>query len=120
MLTGFGGLRECGPGDLSFCGSERFLNDLRKTRASAALVTAGFTELIPGVALVACENATAAFGEVVKRFMPPLREFKPGIHPAAVVHPGAKLNPDKVAVGPCAVIEEGVVIGDGSEVSAGC
>ena len=54
VLTGFGGLRESGSGDLSFCGSERVLNDLRKTRASAALVPAEFKELVPGVALVAC------------------------------------------------------------------
>ena len=43
MLTGFGGLRESGPGDLSFCASDRFLNDLRKTRASAVLVTTGLS-----------------------------------------------------------------------------
>jgi UDP-3-O-[3-hydroxymyristoyl] glucosamine N-acyltransferase len=120
LLTGFGGLRESGEGDLSFYAHSRFLNDLRKTRASAVLVTGGFTDTVPGVALVACENATAAFGEVVKRFMPPPREFKPGIHPAAVVHPDAKFNPDKVSIGPCSVIEAGVVIGDGTDIGPGC
>ncbi|HEX2746532.1 MAG TPA: UDP-3-O-(3-hydroxymyristoyl)glucosamine N-acyltransferase [Verrucomicrobiales bacterium] len=118
-LTGFGGLRESGPGDVSFCGSERFLNDLRKTRASAALVTAGFSETVPGVALVACENAAAAFEEVVKRYMLPPREFKPGIHPSAVVHGDAKLDPSKVSVGACAVIEAGAVIGNGTEIGPG-
>ncbi|HWB01472.1 MAG TPA: UDP-3-O-(3-hydroxymyristoyl)glucosamine N-acyltransferase [Verrucomicrobiales bacterium] len=120
MLTGFGGLRESGPGDLSFCANDRFVNDLRKTRASAVLVKTGFAETIPGVALVACDNALVSFEEVVKCFMPPSREFKPGIHPSAVVHATAKFDPATVCIGPCAVIDEGAVIGDGTDIGAGC
>ena len=119
-LTGFGGLRESGRGDLSFYGNERYLNDLRRTAASAVLVTAGFTEEVPGVALVACANASTAFAEVVKRFCPPPWEFRPGIHSSAVVHPDAKLNPAKVCVGPCAVVDAGAEIGDGTEIGPGC
>jgi UDP-3-O-[3-hydroxymyristoyl] glucosamine N-acyltransferase len=119
-LTGFGGLRESGIGDLSFYGNERYLNDLRRTKASAVIVTPGFTEEVPGVALIACTNPSAAFGEVVKRFMPPPREFRPGIHPCAVVHADAKLNRDNVCIGPCAVVEAGAEVGDGTEIGAGC
>ena len=119
-LTGFGGLREAGAGDLSFFGNERYLNDLRRTGASAVLVPAGFSETVPGVALVGCGNSSAAFAEVVKRFTPPVRPFRPGIHPAAVVNPSVKLNPDKVCIGACAVIETGAEIGDGTEIGAGC
>ena len=119
-ISGFGGLREAGAGDLSFFGNDRYLNDLRRTRASVVLVPADFTETIPGVALVGCENASLAFAEIVRRFTPPPRTFRPGIHPAAVVDPSAKLNRDKVCIGACAVIEAGVEIGDGTEVGAGC
>jgi len=41
-----------------------------------------------------------------------------GIHPLAVVDPGAELG-DGVTVGPFAVIAAGVVLGDGTEVGAG-
>jgi UDP-3-O-[3-hydroxymyristoyl] glucosamine N-acyltransferase len=119
-LTGFGGLRESGAGDLSFYGHERFLNDLRRTKASAVLVTEGFSGEIAGVALVACANASAAFEEVVKRFMPPLRGFSPGVDSSAVVHPEAKLNAERVSIGPCAVVGAGAEIGDGTEIGAGC
>jgi UDP-3-O-[3-hydroxymyristoyl] glucosamine N-acyltransferase len=119
-LTGFAGLRESGAGDLSFYGSERYLNDLRRTKASAVLVTEGFSGDMPGVALVACANAYAAFEEVVKRFMPPPREFRPGVDPRAAVHPEARLNAERVSVGPCAVIGAGADIGDGTEIGAGC
>lgn len=119
-LTGFGGLRESSAGDLSFYGNERYLNDLRRTKASAVIVPAGFSEEIAGVALVACANASAAFAEVVKRFMPAPREFRPGIHPSAVVHSDAKLSRDRVSIGPCSVIEAGAEIGDGTEIGPGC
>ena len=118
-LTGFAGLRESGAGDLSFYANERYLNDLRRTGASAVLVPQGFAETVPGVALVACANASAAFAEVVRRFMPPAREFRPGVHPAAVVDASAKFDRDRVCIGPCAVIEAGVEIGDGTEIGAG-
>jgi len=119
-LTGFGGLRESGTGDLSFFGNERYLNDLRRTKASAALVPSVFGEEVPGVALIGCANPSAAFAEVVRRFMPPPREFRSGVHPSAVVHQDAKLDPGKVCVGPCAVVEAGAEIGDGTEIGPGC
>lgn len=119
-LTGFGGLRESGAGDLSFFANERYLNDVRRTRASAVLVPQAFSEPVPGVALVACANPSAAFAEVVRRFMPPPREFRPGIHPAAVVHPSAKLDPARVSIGACAVVEAEAEIGEGTEIGPGC
>jgi len=42
LLTGFAGLREASAGDLSFFANERYINDLRRTRASAVLVPEGF------------------------------------------------------------------------------
>jgi UDP-3-O-[3-hydroxymyristoyl] glucosamine N-acyltransferase len=119
-LTGFGGLRESGAGDLSFFANERYLNDLRRTTASAVLVPEGFAEAVSGVALVACANPSAAFGEVVRRFMPRPREFRPGIHPSAALDASAKMDRSKVSIGPCAVVEAGVEIGDGTEIGAGC
>lgn len=119
-LTGFGGLRESGAGDLSFFANERYLKELRRTRASAVLVPQGFTEAVPGVALVACANPSAAFADMVRRFMPPPRKFRPGVHPAAVVDPAAKLDPARVSIGPCAVVGAGAEIGDGTEIGPGC
>jgi UDP-3-O-[3-hydroxymyristoyl] glucosamine N-acyltransferase len=119
-LTGFCGLREAAAGDLSFYVNDRYLNDLRRTKAGAVLVNTGFKYLIPGLTLVACENASAAFAEVVKRFMPPPREFRAGVHPSAVVHPDARLDPDRVCIGPCSVIEAGAIIGDGTEIGPCC
>ena len=119
-LTGFGGLRESSAGDLSFYANERYLNDVRRTKASAVLVPDGFAETIANVALVSCANASMAFGDVVKRFTPPPREFRAGVHPAAAVEASAKFDPAKVSIGACAVIEEDVEIGDGTQIGPGC
>lgn len=118
VLTGFATLREAGSGDISFFGNERYLPDLRKTRAGAVLVPDAFDGDIDGVALLSVANPSAAFAEVVKRFTPPPRAFRPGIHPSAVVDPSAVLNPAAVCIGPNAVISAGVEIGDGSEIGA--
>ncbi len=118
-LTGFSALKEAGPGDFSFFGNERYLPDLRTTRASAVLVPVGFAETIPGVALVRVENPSAAFADVVKQFLPPPRAFHPGIHPSAVIDPATVLDPAKVCIKAGAIIEAGVEIGEGTEIGAG-
>ena len=120
VLTGFSALKEAGPGDFSFFGNERYLPDLRKTKASAVLVPLGFQEDLPDVALVRVENPSAAFAEVVKRFLPPPRVFRPGIHPSAIIDPGTLLDPAQVCVKAGAIIEAGVEIGPGTEIGAGC
>jgi UDP-3-O-[3-hydroxymyristoyl] glucosamine N-acyltransferase len=120
VLTGFAALREAGPGDFSFFGNERYLPDLRTTKASAVLVPSAFDEKIPGVALVRVENPSASFADVVKRFLPPPRVFHPGIHPSAVIDPAAKVDPACVCIGAGAIIGAGVEIGQGSEIGAGC
>lgn len=120
ILTGFAALRDAQAGDFSFFGNERYLPDLRKTKASAVLVPAAFAEEIPGVALIKVDNPSATFAEVVKRFLPPPRVFKPGIHPAAIIDPTADVDPTQVRVGAGAVIEAGVVIGPGTEIGACC
>jgi len=120
LLTGFSALKEAGAGDFSFFGNERYLPDLRNTKASAALVPSGFAETIPGVALVRVENPSAAFAEVVKRFLPPPRVFRPGVHPSAIIDPGTHVDPSQVCVKAGAIIEAGVGIGPGTEIGAGC
>lgn len=119
-LTGFAALREARAGDLSFFGNERYLADLRKTKASAVLVPEVFQEEVSGVQLVRVANPSAAFAEVVKHYGPPGRAFEPGIHPAATIHPTVLLNPSAVRVRAGAVIEAGAVIGDGTEIGASC
>ncbi len=120
VLTGFAALRDARKGDFSFLGNERYLPDLRATKASAVLVPQSFSEIIPGVALVKVENPSVSFADVVKRFLPPPRIFQPGIHPSAVIDPATRLDPARVCIGPGAIIGASVEIGEGTEIGAGC
>jgi len=100
-------------------GNDRYLNALRTTQATVVLVAPNFAEPLEGIALIRVENPTLAFSTVIRYFGPPSREFRPGVHPSAVVAGSARFNPEFVSIGPCAVIEEDVEIGDGTVVHAG-
>lgn len=119
VVTGLNSISEAEPGDVTFLGNERYLNALRSTHATAALVAADFEEPLPKIALIRVENPTLAFSSVIRFFGPPSREFHAGVHPSAVVAQSAQFNPEQVSIGPCAVIEENVIIGDGTTIHAG-
>lgn len=117
-LTGLNTLGQAEHGDLSFFGNERYLPELRSTRASVILVPKDFPERFEGKGLVAVDNPSAAFAIVMKRFSPPPRKFTPGIHPTAIIDPTAKLDPNSVSIGPFVVIEAGASIGESTEIGA--
>ncbi len=119
-LTGVASLTEAGPEDLSFFGNEKYINALKSTRAGAVLVPTGFAEVVPGVAFVVVDNPSLAFGRFMERLAPPPAPFVPGVHPTAVVHPEAKFDAARVAIGPHVTVEAGVEIGPGSRIGAGC
>ncbi len=120
VLTGFAALKEARPGELSFYGNERYLPDLRATKASAVLVPMDFAGEIPGVILLKVANPSASFAEVVKAVVPPARVFIPGVHPSAVIDATAQFDPATVCIHAGALIGAGVVIGHGTEIGAGC
>lgn len=119
-ITGFSSLKEAGPGDLSFFSDSRYETLLSSTLASAVLISSACSLRPPGVACIAVENPSRAFESVVDRFGFQPLAMTPGVHPSAVVAESAVFDVGKVAIGPQAVISEGVVIGDGTEIGAGC
>ena len=116
-ITGVSSLQEARAGDLSFFGNPRYLAQLRTSAASAAIVPLECTEQVSPV-LLRVSNPAAAFATVVSAFAPPELVLQPGIHPSAIVSPGAILG-EGVSIGANAVIEEGVIIGTGTAVGAG-
>jgi UDP-3-O-[3-hydroxymyristoyl] glucosamine N-acyltransferase len=119
IITGLDSLADAREGDLSFFGNEKYLAQFRRTRASAVLVPRRFEATSPGPALLAVDNPSHAFGEVMARFAVRPRPFVAGVHPTAVIGADAQFDPGRVCIGPCAVIEHGAKIGDGSTIGAG-
>jgi len=116
VLSGLAALDQAGPGEVSFLGNEKYHAQFLVTAASAVIVGPGVTDGPPEAALIAVDNPTLAFSAVVKHFTASVRNFAPGVHPAASVHPSAQLDPAKVMVHAGAVVMEGAVVGEGSEI----
>jgi UDP-3-O-[3-hydroxymyristoyl] glucosamine N-acyltransferase len=119
-ITGFSSLKEAVPGDLSFFHDTRYNERLLKTKASAVLVPADFTDLPPQAAYIAVADPSRSFELIVETYGFQPAPFEAGVHPSAVVAESVKFDAAKVSVGPNAVIEAGVELADGVEIGAGC
>jgi UDP-3-O-[3-hydroxymyristoyl] glucosamine N-acyltransferase len=116
VITGAASLNEAQPGQVTFFGNAKYLPQLRQSRATAVLVPADFADSVPAIC-IRCENPTLAFSKVLERFAPAPVVFPKGIHPTAVIAPGAKIGAD-VSIQPYVVIEEGASIGDRTVIGA--
>jgi hypothetical protein len=112
-VSGLNSISEAQPGEITFLGNPRYLPSLKTTRASAVLIASDFnalSEIPESLALIGVENPTLAFSSVIRHFGPPLRESGYGVDATASVSSRAIFDPQKVSIGPCAVIEDDVRI----------
>ncbi len=119
IVSGLNSISDAVEGEVTFLGNARYLAALKTTQASAILVAPDFAEPIEGKALIRVANPTLAFSSVIRHFGPTTRNFTPGVHAAASVSSRAVFDPQKVSIGAGAVVEDDVVIGDGTVVHAG-
>lgn len=116
-ITGFSGLKEAKPGDLSFLGNSKYAGLLNDTKASAVLVAVN-DKYQSRAALIKVQNPSLAFSRILSLFVPgPTDSFK-GIHETAVIAPTVKMGKN-VTVGPHVVMEDDVELQDGSIIGAG-
>jgi UDP-3-O-[3-hydroxymyristoyl] glucosamine N-acyltransferase len=115
LITGINGIREAGPGELTYLADERYAEFLDRTRASAVIVRrdrpGSPSDRVSGAALLRVGDPEAAIQAAVAMFAPPPAHPPVGIHPTAVIHESARLGAG-VAVGPHVVVEAGARIGD--------
>ena len=119
-VTGVASLKDATEHQVSFVGNKKYEHLLADAQAGVVLVCRD----LAGAAsdrrtLIVCDNVDLAFSQVILIFAPPAIEWKPGIHPSAVVDPSARLGAG-IHVGANAVIEAGAEIGDGTVIGAGC
>ncbi len=116
-ITGVAGIKEAGPGDITFLANARYLPYLSRTAASA-VVTARDVQS-DGKSLVRTDDPSAAFTKIISVFHPPAPEERRfGIHPTAVIGEDVTFGLD-VSLGPHVVIESGCRIGDRTQIDAG-
>jgi len=106
-ITGVAGIREAGPGQLTFVANPKYAGAARTTKASAVIVSDEFPVI--SAALLRCKNPYLTFAHALELFCQAPR-YEPGIHPTAIVHPSAVIGAD-AHVGPYVVIDQDVEIG---------
>ena len=110
-------LREAGPGTLSFLANPRYRRYLATTRAAVVVVDAAAAAECTVATLVA-SNPYAAYARIAA-WLHPEPVAAAGVHPSAVVDPGARIHAS-AHVGPQVVIEHDVEVGARAVIGPGC
>ena len=106
-ITGVAGIKEAGPGQLTFVANPKYAGAARTTKASAVIVVDEFPA-IPA-ALLRSKNPYLAFARAMELFCQPPR-YEPGVHSTAVLHPSVEVG-EGAHIGPYVVIDRDVEIG---------
>ncbi len=109
-------LESAGPGAIAFLANRKYRFQLASTRASAVILApemAGETAL----PTLVHANPYAIYAEVAT-LLHPHPDVVAGIHPSAVVDPGAKVAAT-ASIGAFAVIGAGAVVGERASIGAG-
>lgn len=108
VIRAVNGIKEAGPGDITFLANTKYAPLLAATKASAVIVSDGTSAPIPTLSV---RNPDLAFGLVAERLSGPAHRPPAGVHPSAVVAKSAVLGRN-VSVGAGTVVEENASIGD--------
>jgi UDP-3-O-[3-hydroxymyristoyl] glucosamine N-acyltransferase len=106
-IRGVATIESAASGDLTFLSNPRYRRQLRKTKASAVIVGSEVEEF--GLPTVRASNPYYTFARAIEIFHEEI-PFPSGVHPTAVIAPGARIGPD-ASIGPYCFVDEGVEIG---------
>jgi len=110
-------LSQAGPGALTFLANSRYRRSLPATRASAVVLAPADLEACPVAALVG-PNPYLSYA-LIATLLHPAPTVVPGIDARAVVARGARIA-RSASIGPLAVIEDDVEVGERAVVGPGC
>lgn len=116
-IGGVGTLASAGDGQLAFLANSKYAGLLASTRAGAVVLAAEAADGCPVPALIA-RDPYLSFAKIAALFEQ-RATATPGIHPSAVVAPGARVD-RSASIGPHCVIEDGAVIEAGAELGPHC
>lgn len=117
VITGFNGINEAGPGDLTFLSNPKYISALKTTKAAAVLV--GRDVIAEGMTLIRVDNPSLAFAIAMDACLEKFRPAFTGVHSTAVMGKNVILGKD-VSLGPYAIIEDDVTVGDNTVIMGGC
>lgn len=106
------GLKDAGPGDVTFLANSKYEKLLAASRASAVILSDG--PAVPHASALRTPHPYLAFARAVRLFAPDSRPA-PGVHALAALAPDVRLGAG-VSIGAFVCIGPGVTIGDGTVV----
>ena len=92
-VSGLAGLKEAGPGDISFLANDRYEPEMATTRASVVIVRESWGGKTAAT-LIRVADPNRALIDVTAWYARVSAPVAPGIHPTAVVASGAVLGAD--------------------------
>ena len=116
-IHGINGLREAGPGELSFLSNPRYGGDLAETSAGAVIVPHDALQPANGASLIRTGVPYLALASALS-FLADTEALEAGVHPGAHVHPEAELAAG-VTVMAGGYVGAGTVVGGGSVIYPG-
>ncbi|MDA0330128.1 MAG: UDP-3-O-(3-hydroxymyristoyl)glucosamine N-acyltransferase [Gemmatimonadetes bacterium] len=110
-VSGIAPAGEAGEAQIAFLASRRYLRRIAGSQCAAYLVSAELeAELAPDTPRVVVDAPYPALRTLLQQFFP-AEERTPGIHPTAVIGHGVRFG-SRVSVGPYAVLQDRVQVGD--------
>jgi UDP-3-O-[3-hydroxymyristoyl] glucosamine N-acyltransferase len=106
-IQGVAGIESAGPQDLTFLSNPRYRRKVRDTRAAAIIVSPEVDDL--PLPTLRATNPYHTFARAIELFHAAV-PFPSGIHPTAVVSPGAQIGPE-ASIGPFCFVDDDVEIG---------
>jgi UDP-3-O-[3-hydroxymyristoyl] glucosamine N-acyltransferase len=115
-LSGVAAPDSAGANDLIYVEKERHLPRTTASKARCVVIAPGIA--VAGKTLLRAANPKLAFAKAAAWLMPP-PPISSGFHATAIISSSAQLAAG-VAVGPYAVVEENVRVGEGTQIGAFC
>jgi UDP-3-O-[3-hydroxymyristoyl] glucosamine N-acyltransferase len=115
VITDAAALESAGPTEIAFVGNRKAANQADQSHAGCLLVP---DEFPAGRTLIRVSDPRGSFATVIGLLYPPA-SIVPGIHPTAVIAPGAEIA-STAAIGPHATVGARARIGDRTSIGAGC
>lgn len=115
-ITACAGLEESRAGDLSFCKDTKHRSSVGSTKASAILLPEDWQDGAP-CSIIRVKEPNQACIKAASLLAPPSPKREAGIHPTAIISPGATIGKD-VHIGAYTIVESGSVIEDGAIIEA--
>lgn len=109
-ISGINSLLKAGPAEVTFLANSLYRPQLATTGAAAVIVHKNEDVGESGATLLRVDHPNYAFAKAEEILTPPEPLPPPGVHPAALVSPTARIG-EGVSVGPWTVVGDGATVG---------